>query len=152
MRIQTRTLGCARSAALWLLILPLSAGFPSALLSGCSGGGNGFEIAEQPYTGPEIALDSSGEQHQIVLTAPTGGWEFRLDRTLDALGAKEVFVSAVRPNPAYTHTQALTEHRVGTSVPTSTAVRLYARILDHDQDPGSVEYRPAGAAPGSGDR
>ena len=69
MRIRMRTLARARSATLWLLILPLSAGFPSALLSGCSGGGNGIKIAEQPYTGPEIALDSSGTTDDDMIGA-----------------------------------------------------------------------------------
>lgn len=141
-----------RSAALWLLILPLSVGAGASLLQGCSRGGSGVRIADAPYAGPDIAIDASGAQYQVVLTAPTGGWEFRRDRIRDSLDGREIFVTAIRPNPAYMHTQALTEHRLGTSAPTTAPVRLFARLIDHDQDPGSAHYRPAGSAPGSGDR
>jgi hypothetical protein len=83
----------------------------------------------------------------VVLTAPTGGWAAQLDHTRRQLGGMDVFITARRPNPAFLHTQALVEHRIATSVPTTDNASLYLRIVEFNQEPESVPYRQAAEVP-----
>jgi hypothetical protein len=105
------------------------------------------------YAGPEIALGEASGNHRLTLTAPSGGWTFKLDTVEEAYGHRRVLVTARRPNPAFMHTQALAEHNIRVPVPTGVPIRVYARVLDHDASgkgagwtfvPTASSFDPAG--------
>jgi hypothetical protein len=118
------------------LVIALGIG---ALPAGCASGDR-IAIANQPYDGPPIELATASQQRIVKLTAPSGGWTFRLDTTRPRLDLTEVFVTAVRPDPAFMQTQALVTHELATGIAPDRPVRLYARVLAHDQEHG--EYWP----------
>jgi hypothetical protein len=118
-----------------------------SLLSACAGGGGEPRIAADAWTGPPISLQTAQGNHIAVLTAPTGGWSFVLDRTRPAFGRSEAFVTATQPDPAAMHTQAQARHEAGTGVPVTTALELYARELDHGEKPADQPYRLVATVP-----
>jgi hypothetical protein len=105
-------------------------------IQGCARGDR-VEIGSAAYSGPPIEVTAGAGQHMLVLTAPTGGWAFRMDRSRKDLGRTEVFVSAVRPDPAYMQTQALVRHELATEVPGAEKIVVYGRVLGHDQTEGA---------------
>jgi len=110
-----------------------------AFPAGCASGDR-ITIGTQLYDGPPIELTTTGQQQIVKLTAPTGGWTFRLDTTRPQLDHTEVFVTAVRPDPAFMQTQALVTHELATGIAPGRPVRVYGRTLAHTEETG--EYRP----------
>jgi hypothetical protein len=111
------------------------------MLSSCAGGPVVPERSSLPYAGPPLSVESSAPQHRVLLSAPSGGWGLRLDQTIRRFDHTDVFITLVRPNPAYMQTQAVVSQEVGTGVdPASGPIRVYARILAHDAIPGSQPY------------
>lgn len=118
-----------------------------AMLSGCQ---NGPEIAKgdaNPYRGPDIRVDSSRDQHHIVMTAPTGGWAIARDIARQDANGFEVFVTITRPNPRFVQTQAITEQRLATGVSSREAMTVYARQVEFDETPAGPYARVAEATP-----
>ncbi|MEX2219558.1 MAG: hypothetical protein WD749_12465 [Phycisphaerales bacterium] len=98
-------------------------------------------MSPAPYAGPPVAVDSSGPQHILIFTAPTGGWAVQLDQTVRDLDRTRVYVTTRRPNPAFQQTQALVDHRIATTVPPETPIEVYIRSALHDQEPAALSYQ-----------
>src|SRR5262249_14283176 len=105
-------------------------------------------ISNQAYDGPPMTVEGSAGQHVVVMTAPTSGWGFGLDRTRREFGRIDVFVTATGPDPAVIQSQALVRHEVGSTVPTSNAIDVYARVLSHGEKASDQPYRLVLSAPG----
>lgn len=120
-------------------------GVAIAPLAGC-GGRPVPTIGAGPYAGPPLTIDSGGPQHRAVLTAPSAGWTFTLDTTRRQLDHTDVFVTIVRPDPAFMYTQALVTQEAGTGVDSSRPIELYARALAHGEKPADQPYNRAGAS------
>lgn len=86
-----------------------------------------------PYSGPPIAIDSSGREHVLVLSAPSAGWSFTLDMVRESRRRQDLYVTIRRPNPLYEYAQVVVEQRLASPVPTSQPVAVYARVLGHDE-------------------
>lgn len=125
-----------RIATLRLFALAAAASF----LCGCSTSQRSGPAATTSPSMPGIGLDSSGESHIIVFTAPTGGWSFSADRAEDVQGQSNVFVTMRRPNPRFVYPQMLVEHRIATQTPGSDRISVFARILEHDEPAGRGGY------------
>lgn len=106
-------------------------------LPGCKGGTRRPVKAAAPatYDGPPISVESSGAHHVVVLTAPSAGWAFTMDRSEPALRSTEVFLTATRPNPAFMHAQQVVPLRAGTGVDAAKPVDVYVRFLDFGASP-----------------
>lgn len=73
--------------------------------------------------------------HIIVVEAPSGGWLVTLDGVYEAFGRRDAYITIQRPNPLGMHTQAIVEQHVATFVPTSTPIRVLARVVDYSVKP-----------------
>lgn len=125
----------------WLLVLA------SVVLVGCSSSGTRPPTANpRGYDGPPLSIGQVGDEHLVVLTAPTAGWTFSLDEIRPRMGGKDVFVTVRRPNPAYLHTQAEVEQNLGTRVALSDPIDVYARVLDFDDKGKTLVYYYATAS------
>lgn len=125
----------------------LPALFAALMLSGCQ---SGPEIARgdaNPYRGPDLRVDSSRDQHQIIMTAPTGGWAITRDLARQDANGFEVFVTITRPNPRFVQTQAITEQRLATGVSSREPMTVYARQVEFDESPAGPYGRVAEATP-----
>lgn len=112
---------------------------------GCFWGGGGpreMKKEGRGYDGPPIAIDSTaggggegagavGEQHMLVLTAPSAGWSFMLDTVRESYKQREVFVTVVGPNPAYSYAPGPVEQHLGTAVESRVPITVYARVLEY---------------------
>ena len=126
----------ARSAAFLLSIIPAV-----SLLSGCASTARPVYTSAAAYDGPPMTAKGSAGQHVIVMTAPTSGWSLALDLTRPALDRTEVFLTATRPDPAKMQAQMLVTHEVGTTVSTSSAMDVYARVLGFGERAGEQAYQ-----------
>ena len=106
-------------------------------------------MATGPYAGPPLGLDGSGQSFIVVVHSPTPGWVVTLDRVAEQYRHQAVFVTLRRPNPAFLYAQVQVEQRVGTSVASSEAVKVYARVLKHDEPAGDQPYAQAAATLGN---
>jgi hypothetical protein len=93
------------------------------------------------YDGPACTLDSSGNQHVVVLQAPSAGWTFSLDRAERKLRTTELFFTATRPDPAFMHAQHVVSLRAGTGVESDRTVIVYVRVAEHGIKPRSEYVR-----------
>jgi hypothetical protein len=96
-----------------------------------------------PYTGPEVIIDSWGTHHRVTLTAPTGGWSVGLDQTQEAGEVRQVFLTAIRPDPDMMVTQALQPHEIPTPVDSRAPIEAYIRVVEAGSDPADFPYRLA---------
>ncbi|MCC5786843.1 MAG: hypothetical protein JJU33_09100 [Phycisphaerales bacterium] len=139
-----------RSTSTRVRLFVLPALLAGALLSGAflAGCHSGPEIADSdPYRGPDLRVDSSRDQHQIVMTAPTGGWTITRELARQDASGFEVFVTITRPNPRFVQTQAITEQRLATGVSSREAMTVYAREVEFDESPAGPYARVAEATP-----
>ncbi|TVS06301.1 MAG: hypothetical protein EA423_05775 [Phycisphaerales bacterium] len=118
-----------------------------AFLAGCHSGPVIADRDSDPYRGPDLRVDSSRDQHQIVMTAPTGGWAITRDLARQDASGFEVFVTITRPNPRFVQTQAITEQRLATGVSSREAMTVYARQVEFDESPAGPYNRVAEATP-----
>jgi hypothetical protein len=128
-----------------LILIALVIGLLAALPA-CQYGGHRPAVEREPYTGPEIRVDTWGTEHRVILTAPTGGWRTTLDQVRRADGRHEVFVTATQPDPELMVTQALARHELETNVDSRTPIDVYARLVDHGANPADYPYRLAARA------
>lgn len=127
-------LGCVGVAAL------------GASLAGCSSPVQPPERASDAFAGPGVSVDSSADEHLIIVAAPTAGWDVRLDRLLDGPGYTEAFITLREPNPLFVNAQVIAEHRIVSGVPSTTNCRVLARIKAHDDATPEGAYRLAATA------
>ena len=116
--------------------------FLSAAPGGC-GSEKQLVIADAPYTGPILRVESSGQHHVVVLSTSGAGWAVQMDQTRQQFERTEVFITARRPNPAVVQSGAVQDHLVATNVPTTTAASIYVRILEPKDEPSKMPYRLA---------
>ncbi|CAN0305941.1 unnamed protein product, partial [Ectocarpus fasciculatus] len=81
---------------------------------------------------PPIALEAANDLHVVAFRAPSGGWTISIDRTEIIPGATRLYVTIRRPDPAFSHTQALVDLHALSNVPSDQPVEVVARVLDHD--------------------
>jgi hypothetical protein len=112
-------------------------------LIGCQSRPSLPETTSDPYRGPTLTLDASKPEYDVVVQAPTPGWVVSLDRVAEQYRHHAVFISLRRPNPGFLYPQVVVEQRVATTVPTTGAIRVYARILDPDDRSSSRPYSTA---------
>ncbi len=79
-----------------------------------------------------MAIDSSGATHRIQIEAPSPGWLPVNDQTRQAWRAQEIYLTLKEPSPLYFYPQVITNHDIGTSVPSSTPLRVYVRRVPAD--------------------
>jgi hypothetical protein len=129
-------------------------------LAGCFSGASRPEKEGQTYGGPPISIESSeavatapiaglgmtGAQHIVVLAAPTAGWSFTLDSVQDAYQRREVYLTIMRPNPAYPGARAAVQQRMASEVELRAPIDVYARVLDYTPRPEPSPYRYAGSS------
>jgi hypothetical protein len=96
-----------------------------------------------------MGLDGSGETYVVLIRSPTPGWVPTLDRVADQYKHKAIFITLRKPNPAYFYAQEQVEQRIGTSVLSFDAVKIYARTLDFDQRAEDQPYTLAAQAEGT---
>lgn len=89
---------------------------------------------------PPIALESVNDLHAVTFRARSGGWTIAIDRTEIIQGATRLYVTIRRPDPAFSHTQALVDLHALSNVPSRQPVEVVARVLDHDADPNQRVY------------
>lgn len=124
----------SRAAA--LALVPVAAG----LVAGCRSTPQP-PIEPGAFQGPTIRLSTDARQHRVVLEAPSGGWQFRLDQVRKRFGGFDAFVTARRPDPTFNHTQAIVEQFAGTGVAPSSGVDVYARVIDFNAQAERQPYR-----------
>ena len=112
---------------------------------GCSGPAPIIRSAD-PYAGPAISIDSTGDQHIIVATAPSGGWSFVLDQSRPVMGHKEVFATLTRPNPALMHSTALVPHNLASGVSKDLRIDVLVRIADYGAPAVDFPYHLAASS------
>ena len=124
-------------------LLALCLGALPCLEIGCGGGKALPVVSVDPYVGPPVSLDGSGETYTVIARTPTPGWVATLDRVVEQYRRKDIYVTLRRPNPAYYYAQNQVDQQLGTSVLSADAVTLYVRILDHDEPTGNQTYDKA---------
>lgn len=71
----------------------------------------------------------------VKVEAPSPGWLPVNDQTRQAWRAQEVYITLKEPSPLYFYPQVITTHSIGTTVPSSAAVRVYVRRVPADAKP-----------------
>lgn len=115
-----------------------------AVFPGCGSRPDKVAVDEHAYRGPAVSADPAGEHYVLMVTAPSAGWEFTFDQAKPVLGFTEVYVTARTPNPAYMHTQAQVQQRIGTTVETRAPIRVFVRVVEYGRSLESAPYRSAG--------
>ncbi len=130
-----------------VLATTFSLAFAACLLGGCASPVRPPERTSDAYQGPTISVDSAGTEHIIVVQAPTGGWDIRLDRLLDGPGYTEAFVTLRKPNPLFVNAQVVVTHRLASKIGTTVPCRILARVKDYDDEDPDTAYSRATDAP-----
>lgn len=130
-----------------MLAAALSLTLGAAFLGGCASPVRPPERTSDAYQGPAITIDSSGSEHIVVVQAPTGGWDIRLDRLLDGPGYTEAFVTLRMPNPLFVNAQVMVTHRLASKIATTVPCRVLARVKSHDDEDPDTAYARATDAP-----
>lgn len=125
--------GVARGLA-WTLI-----GLAAAASVGCASGSPPPVMAEGPYQGPAVTLESAAGLWVVVVRSPSPGWHARVDRLWEEYGAQGVYVSLTEPNPAFSYAQVEVEQRLATLVRAADPVKLYVRQQMFTGEPAGVE-------------
>lgn len=98
------------------------------LLIGCSTpSGIRIELG-QPFVAMPARVETMGDEHLVIFTAPSGGWQARFDTERPMFDGREVFITITSPDPDRAHTQALVELRVLTPISIGTSIDVYARV------------------------
>jgi hypothetical protein len=101
-------------------------------LAACSSSAG--RLTETPYRGPDVAIETSGENHVLVVTAPSAGYRLTIDRVSEAYRSYEVFATLREPDGRFMYTQALVELRSIIPVSSSTPIRVGLRVLGHEAE------------------
>lgn len=121
-----RLLAGARAATAALCALACAIQFV-----GCAGRAAPPDVSADRYAGPPVRLEADTSGHVIVVESPSGGWAITLDGVYEAFQRRDAFITIMRPNPLGMHPQAVVEQRLATFVPTSTPVRVLARVIPY---------------------
>ncbi|MFZ4574515.1 MAG: hypothetical protein ACOYN0_08970 [Phycisphaerales bacterium] len=113
---------------------------------GCSSDPAAPVVAPDPYAGPAVSLDSSGEFHVVIVESPSPGYSVLVERIDERRGYDEAFVTIRTPNPRFAFPQVVVQQRALTSVRNDRPLRVNARVIAFDGTDGA--YRAAVAAGG----
>lgn len=97
-------------------------------------------IIETDPSIPPLALETANDLHVVAFRAPSGGWTISIDRSEIVPNATRLYVTLRRPDPAFSHTQALVDLHALSNTPADQPVELVARLLDHDAAPKDSIY------------
>jgi len=97
-------------------------------------------IIETDASIPPLALESSNGLHVVTYRAPSGGWTVAIDRSERIADGTRLYVTIRRPDPAFSHTQALVDLHALSNTPDDQPVELVARVLERDADPKDRIY------------
>lgn len=114
------------------LALPGAAVGAPSLLIGCAGSVSPPEIRPEPFTSPQVGVDSSGGEQVVLIRAPEPGWMPKLDVVLDGYHCREAYITLRRPNPAMLRAQMMVDQRIATGVGAGTAIKVYVRAVSFD--------------------
>lgn len=89
---------------------------------------------------PRITLGSAEGFHTVVMQAPSGGWTVRIDKSIRTAEGMRIYVTARRPDPAFSHTQAFVDLNALSDVPTDVPVTIVGRVLERDAQPKDRMY------------
>ncbi|MEM9372090.1 MAG: hypothetical protein AAGA55_00465 [Planctomycetota bacterium] len=89
---------------------------------------------------PPIVLEAANNRHVVAFRATSGGWTISIDRTDIVPDATRLYVTIRRPDPAFSHTQALVDLHALSNTPIEQPVELVARVLEHDAEPKDRIY------------
>lgn len=107
-------------------------------------------MSDDPFKGPPASLTFTSPNHVVAFEAPTPGWSATLTRVLPGPGRQDAFVTLRKPFPGVIYAQVVVTQRVATGVPTSDAINVYARIVEHDENPAADDpYTLAASSPGT---
>ena len=106
-------------------------------------GGSSRQVESGPYSGPNVGINSFAPQHQIRVTAPTGGWDVGVDEAGESGGRAQVFITATKPAQDQMVMQALQVHEVNSTVDSRRPIDVYVRVVPRGSDPGDFPYRLA---------
>src|SRR5690606_1308013 len=115
----------------------------TGVIGGCQSFGGGPVVESGPYEGPRVAINSFAPQHQVRVTAPTGGWDVGVDEARPAGERRQVFITATRPAAEEMVTQALQAHEVNSTVDSRMPIDVYVRVVVRGSDPSDFPYRLA---------
>ncbi len=102
------------------------------LIQGCSSSGD--RLTEGLYQGPAVSIESGGETHVLVVTAPSAGYRLTIDRVAESYRSYEVYATLREPDGRFLYTQALVELRSMIPVPSKTPIRVGVRVLSHEAE------------------
>lgn len=105
---------------------------PACALAACSSSVKQPTVADGPYQGPVLTVDSSGKFHTVVVQAPSPGWVITLDRINEAHRHEDVFLSITKPDPRFLYSTQMVEQRLQLPLPSATVLRVCARVRDFD--------------------
>lgn len=116
-------------------------------------------IAEGQFQGPTIAAGLGESLHVLTVLSPSPGWRVQADRSVRTRDGHDVYITLRRPDPQFLYPQVIVEQNLLTDVRTDSAIRVLARVLDHDHRDPKAPYRPVelrtdtiGPPPPSGSR
>ncbi|GJQ30128.1 MAG: hypothetical protein HBSAPP03_20120 [Phycisphaerae bacterium] len=104
-------------------------------------------FSDRAFEGPPISIAPGTSNHTVVIEAPHAGWSATLSCIRPGPGHQAAFVTIRKPFPGVIYAQAVVTLRVGTGIPSTEPIHVYARVVEHDAPSGvDDEYTLAAAA------
>ena len=102
----------ARNTALLILSGVLLA---STMIGGCRAlkkDKRAESMVQRLKDAPPIRTDTLGDNHMLVMQAPNPGWSYKLDRDDRDRDGWVVWITILKPDPAYMYPQRIVEKRL----------------------------------------
>lgn len=142
-RPMTRPFHVRATAWVWALVPALIVCLPA----GCYSSRPMPTRTDAPVTSPTMTIQPSGDRWEIIVAAPTPGWQIRRDFLLDALGYREQFLTLRTPNPQFMTPQVVVEQRILTEARTDQPLQVLVRIEPFTEPDPDRPYGPAARSP-----
>lgn len=99
------------------------------------------EGEEDRFVGLDIALDSSGPQHVLIVKTPTGGYQCTVEFVADSFDGKDVYLLIREPNNLYVYSTTARPARIATGVESKIPIRVLAHQAPHNTKVDREAYR-----------
>jgi hypothetical protein len=99
------------------------------------------EGEEDRFAGLDIALDSSGPEHILVIKTPTGGYQCGIEYTSPSFEGQDVYILIREPNNLYVYSSTNHPARLSTGIPSTTFIRVLAHQAPHNAKVDREAYR-----------